>query len=420
MIKKYSVALFLLAVNLLSAQTAVNPELTVLIEKTIANYPRLREAELATQIATERTGIQKAGFLPTVTANATYNYADPIAAATFGTTTIRFQPHNNYNMNVQANGLIFDFGRTKAAINKAVAEFEVGKANLEALRQTLTFQVSQVYYGIVFTKGNITVQQEQLNSLQANKDLLAAKQRNGDALELDVLNASVALANAENRLLDLQAQLVKQEALLASLTGEETNAVTAKSFDYQTIAPEVSLAQNVEFQIAQTKIKLAEKDSVYYRKFLRPAISYNGGMGFRNGYQPNIDELRFNWGLGAGISYPLYVGGKDRKQLKIAELSLASARSAAEGALRNARLELTQAKADQLAASAKLKTAETIVGQARAALNIAQTRFKNGVATNVDVLTAQTNLEQAQLTALLAQYQLCLAGLQVEKVVGGK
>ena len=130
--------------------------------------------------------------------------------------------------------------------------------------------------------------------------------------------------------------------------------------------------------------------------------------------------MRFNWGLGAGISYPLYVGGKDRKQLKIAELSLASARSAAEGALRNARLELTQAKADQLGASAKLKTAETVVGQARAALNIAQTRFKNGVATNVDVLTAQTNLEQAQLTALLAQYQLCLAGLQVEKVVGGK
>lgn len=420
MLKKYFLFLCLIGTQyLLQAQKQpVNAELQALTDKTLANYPRIREAELGNQIAAERTGIQRAGYLPTVTGNVSYNYTDPIAEATFGATKIRFQPHNNYNINLQANGMLFDFGRTKAAVNKAVAEYELGKANLAALREALAWQVAQLYYGIVFNQRNAAVLTEQIKSLQANKDLLASKQRNGDALELDVLNADVALANTQNRLYDLNAQLEKQQALLTALTGEESSRITAQNFDYQSVESDLSVAQNADLLAAVAKIRVAQRDSAYYRKLLRPSVSYNGGMGFRNGYQPAIDDLRFNWGLGASVSYPLYVGGKDRRQLRIAQLGIASAQAAAEGALRNATAEQAQARADQNAALQKLKTAETIVAQARAALAIAETRFKNGVATNMDVLTAQTNLEQAQLTALAAQYQLCIAGLQAEKIAG--
>ncbi|MBN8677975.1 MAG: TolC family protein [Chitinophagales bacterium] len=420
MLKKYVLILVLSAIQVAvwGQQQSENPELRMLIEKTWANYPKIREAELNNRIANERTGIQKASFLPTVNANASYNYVTPIAEATFGNSTFRFQPHDNYNVGLQANGLIYDFGKTRAAINKAVAEFEVGKASLEAMREVLAYQVAQLYYGIIFTRSNIDVLDEQIRSLEANKDLLLVKQRNGDALELDVLNADVALSNAANRKLDLTAQWEKQQVLLASLTGETNNLITLKSFDYQVVVQDLSLGQNADYRVANARLKVARNDSIYFRKFLRPTLTYNGGAGFRNGYQPNIDDMRFNWGIGAGISYPLYVGGKDRRQLRIAALNLAAARASSEAVLRTANAEMEQARADQRAATGKLKTAQTIVDQARAALTIAETRFKNGVATNVDVLTAQSNLEQARLTVISAQYQLCMAGLQLEKVSG--
>jgi outer membrane protein len=410
--------LFLLLANALNAQNqSVNPELAALIQKTIVNYPRLREMDIANQIASERIGIQQAAFMPTVVSNATFNYLTPIAQARFGQTDFRFQPHENYNLNVQANGLIFDFGRTKAAISKAMAEYEVGKANLAAMNQNIAFQVAQLYYGIVYTQKSIAVQIEQQKSLAANEQLLGTKQRNGDALELDVLNAQVAIANAENRIIDLTAQLEKQKAILTSLTGER-NEITANTFDYQVVSSDASISKNLDFEISNAKIKAAEADILYNKKFLRPAITYNGGLGFRNGYQPNIDNFRFNWGLGAGISYPLYVGGRDRKVLKISELTLMSARTSAAATERSANLEIEQAQADHRAANAKLKTAQTITEHAKSALAIAKTRFQNGIATNVEVLSAETNLEQATLTTITAQYQLCLANLSLEKVVG--
>lgn len=396
----------------------VNPELAAMIQKTMDHFPRLQQAAIANEMARQKVGIQQANYLPTVTANAGFNYLDPVAEATFGAAKIRFQPHENYNLNLQTNGLIFDFGKNKAAVAKAFADYNAGKATLDALKQTLAYQVSQLYYSIIFTQKSLTVQQEQWRVLQANTALLESKQKLGDALELDVLNARVATANAENRITDLQAQLEKQQAALASLTGESQNAVTVNVFDYQTIDPAIGVDENADTRVALAKTDAAAADIQLLKKFLRPSLTYNAGLGFKNGYQPDINETRFNWGVGAGITYPLYVGGKDRKQLKIGELALQSARAEVAETLRNANLELAQAQADQRAASAKLKSAATVLEQAKAALAIAQTRFANGIATNVDVLNAQSNLEQAALTGIAAQYQLCLAGLQVQKIAG--
>ncbi len=395
-----------------------NAELSALIQKTLANYPRLREAELATSIAAQKTGIARAGFLPNATGNASFNYLDPITEVQFGPSKVAFQPHDNYNINVGASGLAFDFGRTKAAIQKAVAEENVGKITFEAAKQNVAFQVAQLFYGIVFTKKSMAVSEGQMKSLQANQDLLAAKLRNGDALELDVLNAEVAIANATNRLTDLRAQLEKQQALLASLTGEAAADVQSKQFDFQEVMAAEAPSGNFDIALAKARTAVAEQDLAVSKKYLRPSLNYNAGLGYRNGYVPDIHEWRFNWVVGAGITYPLYVGGKDRKYLKISELSILNARSAEESAARTADADLAAAQADRRAAAAKLKSAQVLISQAKQAVELANVRFKNGVATNVDVLTAQANSEQAELSQVAAEYQNCLAGLMVLKVSG--
>ncbi|MCC6726652.1 MAG: TolC family protein [Saprospiraceae bacterium] len=415
---------FILSVGFANAQQTANPELVSLVQKAFDYYPRFRELEAAAQSATIKVDMARGQQLPVVTSQASFQYVWPVAEVSFGSPgqeqTLRFQPHDNYNIGLSTTGLIFDFGKTKAQIQKAIAEAEVSKGTLEAQRHAIAYQVAQVYYGLVFLKKSVETQDDLLKSLQANQDLVSTKNRLGDALELDLLNAQVALANAQNRRTDLLSSIEKQQSLLAMLTGEEAFSPSGKTFDFQSVGTASNLSANLELAIAQAKIGVAQKEIDLNRKYLRPTLNYNGGLGFRNAYQPNIQEMRFNWGAGVGINYPLYVGGRDRQQLSLSELNLNAAKAAAEGMSASLRSEAAQAQSDAKASRAKLANSEAVIQQAKTALRLAEVRFQNGVGPNTDVLTAHSNLEQAQLQTLQYEYQLCLAVLAVERLVGGR
>ncbi|MFC0181725.1 TolC family protein [Pseudarcicella hirudinis] len=51
---------------------------------------------------------------------------------------------------------------------------------------------------------------------------------------------------------------------------------------------------------------------------------------------------------------------------------------------------------------------------------MAESRFKNGVITNVEIESAQTALKEAQLTQLQYQYQIVLAKLEINRLTGVK
>jgi outer membrane protein len=66
----------------------------------------------------------------------------------------------------------------------------------------------------------------------------------------------------------------------------------------------------------------------------------------------------------------------------------------------------------------RIKNTEGQIEQNRVALEITASRFKNGVATNLDLTNASTNLQKAALTRLQYEYQLCLAKLQLANLAG--
>ncbi|MBP9709387.1 MAG: TolC family protein [Oligoflexales bacterium] len=212
----FIILFYTLIANVTVAQTPPsNAELTTLVNQAFTNYPRLREQEIAVENASLRVDIVRGQYLPTVSADGSIRYIDPVAEASFGAPgqeqILRFQPKDNYNAQIGANGLIFDFGKTKAQVDKALAEAKLSQDNLAQFRGMIAYQVAQIYYGILFSKKSIEVQQSQIGALEDNRQQVEIRVKNGDALELDLLNANVALENARNRLTDLQAQLEKQQ-----------------------------------------------------------------------------------------------------------------------------------------------------------------------------------------------------------------
>jgi len=66
----------------------------------------------------------------------------------------------------------------------------------------------------------------------------------------------------------------------------------------------------------------------------------------------------------------------------------------------------------------KLNNTNLLVQQAQKAYDLAQVRFKNGLITSAELVTAQTNIEDAKLTQVQLEYQMQLDRLDSQKIIG--
>ncbi len=82
--------------------------------------------------------------------------------------------------------------------------------------------------------------------------------------------------------------------------------------------------------------------------------------------------------------------------------------------------DVLQTKSDIQSSESKLKNYELQVEQAQEALKLANIRYRNGIITNLELLTAQTNLQDAELGKIQLEYNLLLSKLQLNKLGGVK
>ena len=84
------------------------------------------------------------------------------------------------------------------------------------------------------------------------------------------------------------------------------------------------------------------------------------------------------------------------------------------------RQSLAGVNADIRANQTRLANLDTQALQAQKALELAQTRLRNGVITPVELQSAETGIEEARLGQLVFQYQLLLNQLELRRLLGEK
>lgn len=433
--KKFaSVALLALGMQTGLAQESPikDEQLKSLIQAAVANYPRIRELEAQLKAVDVKKEIIKAGYLPTVNADLNYNFLAPSPQVEFetpaGKNELAFQPYNNYNAAVSVRQLIYDFGKTKLKLDRNEAERTLNINGIDNTRNAIAYQVAQIYYNIQFLQKSIHVQEDQIGSLIENERLIQARIRNGDALEYDLLTTQVRTANATNRLSDLQTQLGKQYVLMQWLSGVDTQGKIPASDagTYREDALNLVLepgdwkrsnydAQQIEKQIAV--YELEKKGSVIDA---RPNITGTASGGVRNGIQPDIDQFRLNGGFGVGISIPILSSDRPKLRQKMSQVQIETARRSMQTLEVSIQKDLASVQQDFKGIQEKLGNTNVLVVQAQKAYKLAQVRFKEGLITNVELLDAQTNVENAELQQVQLQYQAQLDKLESHKVVGSK
>jgi outer membrane protein TolC len=225
----------------------------------------------------------------------------------------------------------------------------------------------------------------------------------------------------QNRKDDLLRQLKSQENLLQYTTG--SNAASGElEFNAGVSSIENSLQEAIsnhpEFKLANIRKKQAEAELAISKLNNRPEINLKGGTGFRNGYQPDIQEFRFNYSIGVGVTVPIYSGGRLRQQQKIAASNVELQQASMNSLQHQFEKDIKQAIEDIALYQKKLSTAEEQISIAKEALKLAQSRYRNGVSTNVELLNANNNLQRVELSKVQYQYQKILAQIELARLTG--
>lgn len=408
------------------SQATANAELKNLINKSFEYFPKVKEVENTVLTAEAKMDFIKLNSQPTVSGSAGYNYVWPVAKVTFPQNgvdkTLQFQPNHNYDVAANANYILFDFGRQKAEIEKAKTDVEFAKDNALYLRTQLAYNVAVIYYNIIYYQKSIVIEDSVIAYLSEQQRITESKLKNGDAIKIDLLNIESSKDNEQNRKEDLQNNLEKQKNLLEYTTG--ITSAGDNDFDFnmniKTLSDAVSEAStnNLDFKIAKDKIAQAQSDISITKLQSKPNVNLNAGLGFRNGYVPQIYDFKFNYSGGISFSVPIYGGGRSKQQIKLQE-TIVKQNELYEATLNSTyKKDISQALIDINTNLERIKNSEGQIQEANTAAVLAASRFKNGVGTNLEITNAGTNVQRAAFTKLQYQYQLCLAKLELARLTG--
>ncbi|MFD2935788.1 TolC family protein [Spirosoma flavum] len=428
----------LLAVGAVYAQNQpmqVSDDLRALVQQANTNYPTLKQQQQQIQAGEVRVDIARTAMRPSVNLNGNYTYITPVPQFTLpinGQDVVaKLAPNNNINANVSIGQTIYDFGRTDAAIRQATDNVQILRRNFELTQQSLAYQVAAAYYGVGFLQRSLIVQDSVIRTAGANVRLLANRLQNGDALQYDVLTESVRVKVAQNRRVEIQNLLERQLAVLTYLTGNPQPEISRAIDQFQLgvqSAPvslfdvsgqlQTAVAGNKAVLLAQDQARAAETDILVNNRAGQPSLSFSGSAGFKNGYPLQVEQLRGNTAAGINFIAPIYAGKRYRLQNQVAQLNLNASRYAVENASAQVRQSIAQLNADIRSNQTRLANLETQVEQSQKALQIANARLRNGVITNVELQSAETGVEEAELGRLNFQYQLMLNQLDLRRLLG--
>jgi outer membrane protein TolC len=423
MMKKLCIAFIaIVSVGNLSAQDLVNNELKNLLTQSLSYFPKVKEVEQTVQIAKDKLKLTELNKYPELDINASYAYIQPKIALQFGGNNFQFAPEHAIGASFDATYTLLDFGRLESNIKKSKAELISTEHVAEQLKHSLFYQVSQLYYQIVFAIKGIEIQNDVLKLLNDNKKIIDVQLKNGNAIQLDVLNIQSKIDAEQNKKLELEAGFSKLINLLQYSTG--TNVVKNVNFEFAIPsytyedALQHAVAGNPSLALAKDKVSIAKSELEVSKLNDRPILGMKASMGSKNGYVPYVTDPKFNYNAGVGLNIPLFKGGKIKQAVKLNEKNVVLQELAANSAIHDIEKDIKAAMIDIETNQSRIKNCNSQIEQAKLAQQLTQSKLLNGTATAIDITSSYTDYQRALFNKLQFEYQLNNARLELARLMG--
>lgn len=334
---------------------------------------------------------------------------------------------NAYSAKLSANWPIYTGGKIWQGYQISRLNRQAADWSADSARAEIILSVKRAYYGLLLAQSAHKVTREAVTSIEKHVERVRALYQKGMVSRYDLLRAEVQLSNMQPQLIRMQnaVQLARQtfNMTLNREPGAEVILIDSMEFRPAEIDSSrllsLAMENRPEYQSLLLRQKMVDRAKLISYSSYQPTValiadySYSKGSGFTAG-----DDWNKNWDLGVAASWPLFDGGTGLGRIKEARANVRQLSLAREMLEDGIRLEVTAIYLTLQASQKAVLSQQRSVEQAQEALKIAQVRYENGQATNLDVLDAQLALTQAQTNSIQAVHDYLISLAMLEKATG--
>ena len=336
---------------------------------------------------------------------------------------------NSYSMGVSFTQTLYS-RKVGVALDIAHTYEDYTEEAYRATTQGVTLAVKKAYYGVLLCVKLVEANKQGLDIVRANCENIRSQYNHGNAAEYDLLRAEVELANTEPTLISAENNLLLARNALKTLLAIplETDVDVTGEFTFEEVAPPLleesrteALSNNPSIAGLKLRESLLEKNISIEKAGYFPSLSLFGA------YQSQSQDNTFNFSkylwakslnVGLQLSYTLFDGFKTGARTEQASVEHEEARYQRMKAEEGLRVQVQSAELKMVEAKKRIEGQQKNIEQAEKAVRIAQTRYKSGVGTQLELLDSQVALTRAQTNDALAIYDFLVAKADWSNAVG--
>ncbi len=415
--------------------------LTEAIARAFEVSPTLQASKEAIQSAAYKKKRAQTGFFPKLSSQYNYSYVDnppkaKIPAQDFGVFTIpestfAVGTQDNYSFNITLEQPIFTGLALITNYDLAQLGVDLSKVKFQQEQLQLALRVKEAYFNLLGNQQLKLVAEKTVLQIADNVRIAQDYFQVGLIPLNDLLKSEVELADARQKLVRAENLVLLSQSQLNTLLRLPLEQRVSVQ-DIQQYEPyekrlsecqQEALQKRPEVKEVNTQLEIAQKNIQLARSEYYPQV-YLQSRYKKEGDTPNVSGNDFtyadNFEISAGIKWNFWEWGRTHYlvQEKIRERE--QVKAALTQVQDSVQLEVQEAYINLKESEKNIGVALKAIEQAEENFRISEVRFREQVATTLELFDAQTLLTQAKVNYYRALYGFQIGDARLQKAMGSQ
>ena len=413
-------------------ETLKDATLQQVIGYALKNKPEVKQALLDEEIGERDIKSALSGWLPQVNFDANFNHnlkQQVNALTTNGETSyITFGTKNTSAMVLQADQQFLNAGLIQAS-KSAKYYREQYKQTTENQKINTVVDVSKAFFDILTSQEQLNIISENIIRLEKQLKDAKAQYESGLVDKTDFQRAQISLSNSKADKKRTDELLKYKYAYLKGIIGYSPQKDFSLSFSAQNMEQEVLLdttqmldyQNRIEYRLLQTQKQLQTINTGYNKAAYLPKLSgfINYSWNYLNNDFGNLYNQSYPGSIvGLKLNIPIFQGTRRIQEIRKSQLQEKRIDLDLENTKNQINTQYELAMATYKSNLNDWKTSNANVEISKQVYSTIKLQYDEGIKTYLDLMTAETDLNTAQLYYLNSLYSLLSAKLDVKQALG--
>jgi multidrug efflux system outer membrane protein len=322
------------------------------------------------------------------------------------------------------------WGRVRAGARAAVADYEAAEAELTAARLSIAARTAKLWYAILEGQQQVDLARNSTESYRRLFNWVDSRYRLGllPALELRLADSNLASTEAllEQRLRNLDLAIRQLELVVGRypdgslLTDFAGGPLPAPPPPVPVGLPAELVTRRPDLIAAERRLAATDQRLLVARRALYPSLTLTGSGGSASSEFGDLLKSNFSvWNVVTQLTQPLFMGGKLKAGVALADAATDEALALYSGAILQAFNEVESLLAAEMTLARKAEYLSRAAEQLIAAEALAESRYRSGIGDYLTVLNSQTRAFVSSANLLALQRQRLENRINIHLAIGG-